>query len=254
LKYENGNMNLKAKRFTERGFRKTPYLLPEVVCRPITAADGYGQERVDARLTFQVENKALVKQALAGELDEKQMTSLMLRLPGDAGACGEAQTLLVADEWARRLYPYTRACLAVDLIERGHHRAREFLIDAWSHCHVTTIRSLGGVPATVSAFERVRDRDPHIAKLPEKVTLYRGEEKPGRGARLSWTFDAERARWFSTRFWPHHGSPAAVVERQIKRADVLAVIGDEEGRGEREVLLWPSRWRSSDRIVWEGAP
>jgi len=70
-----------------------------------------------------------------------------------------------------------------------------------------------------------------IAKLPPKLTVYRGcPKKSDKG--LSWTLDRKKAQWFANRF----GRNGIVVERVIKKSEIRAYLNE---RKEREIVLLP---------------
>jgi hypothetical protein len=180
----------------------------------------------------------LIPQALGG--DDEAITRLDLLLPGDRFSC------FPPFEAPRKTFPYTRACLGRDLAKIRHPRAREVLVDAWSHCHLTTVGSLGGVLETVAAFAAVRPNDPHIPLLAQRTTVWRGWLSGSPGFGMSWTVDRERARWFAEvyrlrRLKGDVGEPR-VSERAVSPDEVLAVVGPDEGRsGEAEIVLFPDR-------------
>lgn len=186
--------------------------------------------------------RRLRAKALAGSADDETIKKLALFLPGDRWACLPTRCTKDGFRMARtiRTWPYTRACFGRDLAARGHPLARRILLGAWSDCHLTTIGSLGGAEALVAVLESVRSDDPYIPELPEQLTVWRGQGRDNPGYGLSWTRDREVARQFAENFWPARGgdvSKAVVVERTVRPDEVLAVVGEDEGRNEAEILL-----------------
>ena len=203
---------------------------------------------------YRAEIRRLKRAALAG--DDQTARLLSVLLPGNYRAYRMAGVRL----------PYTGALLARDLAERGRGAmARRALVDAWSHCHLTTIRALARQPwdrplkfrhltPAVDLFRWLRPFDPHIPDLPEMLTLWRGEGVANRGAGMSWTFDRDRARFFVERYWPARGRDEGGIVYQVtvRREDVLAIVGNEDGRDEREAVLSPVEAikAASDAATW----
>jgi hypothetical protein len=129
--------------------------------------------------------------------------------------------------------------------------ARRTLIDAWSHCHLTTIGALARQPwnrplkfrhltPVVELFRWLRPFDPHISDLPETLTLSRGEGVANMGAGMSWTFDRDRARFFVESYWPARGRDEGSVVYEDRHARRRA--RDRRGGGGRpewEAVLSP---------------
>jgi hypothetical protein len=86
------------------------------------------------------------------------------------------------------------------------------------------------------------------------LTLWRGEGVANRGAGMSWTFDRDRARFFVERYWPARGRDEGGIVYQVtvRRQDVLAIVGNEDGRDEREAVLSPVEAikAASDAATW----
>lgn len=178
--------------------------------------------------------KGLIPKALAG--DDEIINDLATELPDDRWSC------FPPDGRPRTKYPYTRACLARDLALRGHPEARRILIGAWSHCHLTTIGSFGGVHECIMVFEQVRRDDPHIPLVDGPLRVWRGQGVANPGTGMSWTSDPAKARWFVEQHWPLRGGVGGyeIIERVVSSDDILAIVGPDEGRdGEAEVLLRP---------------
>jgi hypothetical protein len=71
--------------------------------------------------------------------------------------------------------------------------------------------------------------------LPETLTVARGCIVGLNEHGLSWTTDAETAKWFAHRFADHKGTPT-VRMRTVQKSEVFAYLG---GRGESEIILRP---------------
>ncbi len=84
------------------------------------------------------------------------------------------------------------------------------------------------------AFMDPEDREAFDA-LPETLTVARGCIVGLNEHGLSWTTDAETAKWFANRFADHKGTPT-VRMRTIQKSEVFAYLG---GRGESEIILRP---------------
>jgi hypothetical protein len=75
-----------------------------------------------------------------------------------------------------------------------------------------------------------------LAKLPQRLTVYRGSAhvRPRRG--LSWTLDRDRAEWFARRFATRGGRPR-VISGVVHRSRVLAYF---TARDESEIVALPA--------------
>jgi|SRR5579871_2317491 len=70
-----------------------------------------------------------------------------------------------------------------------------------------------------------------FAKLPEKLTIYRGYQ-PGKNAHgISYTLDKAKAEWFAKRF----SQNGKVKTKTVAKSEIFAYLG---GRNEREVIVW----------------
>lgn len=102
-----------------------------------------------------------------------------------------------------------------------------------------------------SGFVSDTGRDPPDAPM----TLYRGAPLHTRGRGMSWTPDAEKARWFAARR-PYFTArlPAGLFRATVPPHAVLALI--EEGRGENEAVLNPRclRGRATPELVETVSP
>ncbi len=126
-----------------------------------------------ARLALKRRLVRLVPLALAG--DDKAIDDLKVLLPNNYLTCFPP---LPGARRPKR-FPYTVACLGRDLAERGHPKARKLLIFAWSHCHRTSIGSLGGISEMVDAFKKVRAADPTGRSASKARARHRAHDWPG---------------------------------------------------------------------------
>ena len=169
--------------------------------------------------------------------DDEAIDDLACKLPGERLA-------LFHLDGRRKRGVYTSARFARDLSIRNHPKAREVLINAWSQCHFTTIVSLGGLRRCVKLFQRIRPYDPHIPLLGDRLTVWRGQLADNPGFGISWTTDPAMARWFVEEYWTGRfgvTGESVVIQREVARDEVLAIVGPDEGReGGAEVLLRPS--------------
>ena len=191
--------------------------------------DPGGGEAVASRI------KELKTRALRG--DDEAIDDLACNLPGERLA-------LFHLDGRRKRGVCTSARFARDLAIRNHPKAREVLINAWSQCHFTTIVSLGGLRRCVKLFQRIRPYDPHIPLLGDRLTVWRGHLADNPGFGISWTTDPAMARWFVEEYWTGRfgvTGESVVIQREVARDEVLAIVGPDEGReGGAEVLLRPS--------------
>ena len=167
---------------------------------------------------------------IAGDLSK--VDELFQRAPGDMNGVVDCLTNETFDD-------YTQARLAADIIEMDPAKARHLLLSAWSHCHRTTIWSLGK-GSFVRLLARTRQFDEAIPALPGTFTVYRGQGLAEAGSGLSWTLDRAQAQWFVNVYWPARGGipgGGIVLERVVKRREVLAVVGEDGREGEQEILL-----------------
>lgn len=75
-----------------------------------------------------------------------------------------------------------------------------------------------------------------LAKLPDKLTIYRGDKTANRARKgLSWTLDRSRAQWFAKRLCKK-GDTAFVAKGKIAKKDVIAYL---TGRNESEIIASP---------------
>ena len=85
------------------------------------------------------------------------------------------------------------------------------------------------------------DQD-ELSKLPDVVTIYRGQvDKPYYKA-LSWTTSIYTAKWFATRF----NKKGRLFKADIKKEDILAMFNE---RGESELVVDYSKLMNLQEIV-----
>lgn len=113
-------------------------------------------------------------------------------------------------------------------------------LDRWERLLFSS-RPCAGAAAMMDAEERAR-----LAKLPDRLTIYRGQQRETDRLGFSWTLNRERAAWFaSTRghdrlihlsrgTW--RPGPGVVLCGSVRRASLLCFLAD---RGEDEVLVRP---------------
>jgi hypothetical protein len=78
-----------------------------------------------------------------------------------------------------------------------------------------------------------------LDSLPERVTIYRGVQRPSRYVGISWTLDREVAEWFAGRNTLGGGIPT-LLSGHAKKSNIVAVF---TGRNESEVLILPRHVR-----------
>lgn len=80
-----------------------------------------------------------------------------------------------------------------------------------------------------------------LSALPDTLTVFRGG-MPGELIRdASWTLDIDVARWFARRF----DQPGCVLQGEVNKSDIIAY---QEGRGEAEIMIFPSKVREMEMI------
>jgi hypothetical protein len=73
-----------------------------------------------------------------------------------------------------------------------------------------------------------------LARLPDRLTIYRGiGHVKGRNG-LSWTLDREKAIWFARRFVGVHSGRSSLLTARAYKSDVHALL---LGRKEQEVVI-----------------
>ena len=123
---------------------------------------------------------------------------------------------------------------AAEMDDRAYWRAVRV---AWSDSDRTRFalwREVFTAPRPRRADLMDDDERAELARLPERIEVYRGVTDWNRRAGISWTLDREMAAWFARRF--AFSSAGVVVAGTVLKERVVALIDD---RAEREVIVWP---------------
>jgi hypothetical protein len=136
--------------------------------------------------------------------------------------------------------PWRWCCLRALLQE--HSDAPEIFwplfVQWWSDCesnlaHGWLQRTLASADGSARDFLEPEDKD-FFDSLPERVTVYRGTQRPGRHVGISWTTDKEIAEWFARRFCLK-GTPT-LLSGQVRKSSIIAAFAH---RKESEVICLP---------------
>jgi len=171
----------------------------------------------------------------------------------EAAKNGDIEHLVWLHERPWRLWAFLREEVGIDMemyepeecpsLWEMDERAQQLALSIWSDSENITFyqRWWMALFAPESRFRAGRVLADEEGKrlwehLPETFTVYKGGEPSGESF-LSWTTDYDTAEFFARRGVSGNDKPRKVIERQITKAQVFAVIG---GRGESEVLALPN--------------